>query len=59
MGRSWLCPLAAMLTVARNWASSLGKLAMYSSFTIYMYSSRKYVLDALKKDTIITVKDRS
>jgi len=37
-GRSWLCPLAAALTVARNWASSLGKLAVYSSFIMHMYS---------------------
>jgi len=40
-GRSWLCPLAAVLTVVRNWASSLGKLAVYSnsrSTTMYMYS---------------------
>ena len=38
MGRSWLCPPAAALTVARNWASSSGKLAVYSSFTMHMYS---------------------
>jgi len=38
MGRSWLCPPAAALTVARNWASSSGKLAVYSSFIMYMYS---------------------
>ena len=37
-GRSWLCPLAAALTVARNWVSSSGKLAMYSSFIMHIYS---------------------
>ena len=26
------------VTVARNWASSSGKLAVYSSFTMHMYS---------------------
>ena len=40
IGRSWLRPLAAALTVAKNWASSLGKLAAYSSFTMHMYSGR-------------------
>jgi len=39
-GRSWLCPPAAVLTVARNWVSSLGKLAVYSSFIMYMYSGQ-------------------
>ena len=38
MGRSWLCPPATALTVARNWVSGLGKLAVYSSFTMHMYS---------------------
>jgi len=40
-GRSWLRPPAAALTVARNWASSSGKLAVYSnsrSTTMHMYS---------------------
>ena len=40
-GRSWLCPPATALTVARNWASSSGKLAVYSnsrSTTMHMYS---------------------
>jgi len=38
MGRSWLCPPATALTVARNWVSSSGKLAVYSSFIMHMYS---------------------
>jgi hypothetical protein len=38
IGRSWLCLPAAVLTIARNWVGSLGKLAIYSSFTIHMYS---------------------
>jgi hypothetical protein len=38
-GRSWLCPPATALTVARNWASSSGKLAVYSSSIMHMYSS--------------------
>jgi hypothetical protein len=40
-GRSWLWEPTAALTVARNWASSLGKLAMYSnsrSSIMHMYS---------------------
>jgi len=37
-GRSWLYPPAAALTVARNWASSLGKLTVYSSFIMHIYS---------------------
>src|SRR6266702_8154550 len=44
MGRSWLRPPAAALTVARNWASSSGKLAVYSnsrSTTMHMYSGRR------------------
>jgi len=28
-GRSWLRPPVTALTMARNWASSLGKLAVY------------------------------
>ena len=47
MGRSWLCPLAAASTVARNWASSSGKLAVYSSFTMHMYSGLKVGLCSL------------
>jgi hypothetical protein len=40
-GRSWLCLPAATLTVARNWASSSGKLAVYSSSTMHIYSNLK------------------
>ena len=46
MGRSWLCLLAAALTVARNWASSSGKLAVYSSFTMHMYSGKAMALNS-------------
>ena len=42
MGRSWLCPPAAALTVARNWASSSSKLAVYNSFTMHIYSRKVY-----------------
>ena len=38
ISRSWLCLPATALTVVKNWASSSSKLAIYSSFTIYIYS---------------------
>ena len=43
-GKSWLRPPTTALTVARNWASSSGKLAIYSnsrSTTMHMYSGRR------------------
>jgi len=50
-GRSWLCPPAAALTVARNWASSLGKLAIYSSFIMHMYSGTPRDITRPNRDT--------
>ena len=32
------------VTVAKNWANSSGKLAVYSSFTMHMYSGRHVLL---------------
>jgi hypothetical protein len=65
IGRSWLYLLAAILTIARNWVSSLGKLAMYSSFTIYIYSRRavragdrlgeRIGIKVLRKDYLVKV----
>jgi hypothetical protein len=61
-GRSWLCLPAATSTVARNWASSLGKLAVYSSFIIYMYSSLSNItgetpVTRLRVDSDITTEE--
>ena len=53
-GRSWLCPPAAALTVARNWASSSGKLAVYSSFTMHMYSETPRDITRPYRNTRVT-----
>jgi hypothetical protein len=48
------------VTVVRNWVSSLGKLAIYSSFTMYIYSgprrgSATYLLYSITAATQTTV----
>ena len=56
IGRSWLRPPAAALTVARNWAGSSGKLAIYSnssSSAMHMYSG----LYTIKEGLLIAQKE--
>ena len=53
------------VTVARNWASSSGKLAVYSSLTMHMYSGRavragdrlgeRIGIKVLRKDYLVEV----
>ena len=39
------------VTVARNWASSSGKLAVYSSFTMHMYSGLAFYSGNFQENT--------